>query len=825
MSNIVTAAFLNSRIAKTRSLWKFDNGMILHVSGIELPEYFEIHFANTGDGTTTLVLGHNNEAEIPNDYLATGKEVNAYIYLHTGDADGYTLYHAIIPVKPRPKPNDGEPTKTQEEAIDAAIEALNTSAQEAAESAESAEASAVRAEEAAASIDEGMIAEAVADYLDDHPITVDETDPTVPEWAKQPNKPSYTPEEIGAVPAEAGKGLSTNDYTTAEKQKLAGIEAGADKTPDLSGYATKTELNNKVDKVSGKGLSTNDYTTAEKNKLSGIEAGADKTPDLSHYVTDSDYDPDSKTSDQTQPVGRDANGKLWTAPGGGGGTTDYDQLTNRPLINGHTLTGDQTAAQLGLATPSDIPTVPTKTSDLTNDSGFVNASGAAAAAPVQSVNGKTGAVELNAADVGAGTYSKPSGGIPASDLASAVQTSLGKADSALQSVPSTYRTAAAQDVIDAQKVNTSDYNPDSKTSDMTQAVGKDSNGKLWTAPGGGGGSSDYDDLENKPQIGGVTVQGSKTLAEFGIRNPPSGGSSDQVLAKASAADGDFKWMSVSGGSGGSSRTLLGEVAISGGINMNIVSIDYATGVITVDDCSALPSTAQAYTGAKVCLIRKNLTAKINTLPTELHRDNLGIEKITDTTLYLLNNSGRITSYTDATTIDLSAWAIQFHPSGSSVLEIANLSLSNHMILEAYTPCCLIAGGGIAFNLRYGNNKSYLGYGDANGVRSFYGQDAYAPISFRTSPYTNGSMGTGVLHGCGLPNWIIVDLKVHGDIIAVEFDGSRADARTANDGIGYNRDINSLILENNGLNKIRVNPGKDFAAFPDGAYLKVWEVND
>lgn len=34
-----------------------------------------------------------------------------------------------------------------------------------------------------------------------------------------------------------------------------------------------------------------------------------------------------------------------------------------------------------------------------------------------------------------GSYSKPSGGIPASDLASAVQTSLGKADTALQSVP------------------------------------------------------------------------------------------------------------------------------------------------------------------------------------------------------------------------------------------------------------------------------------------------------------------------------------------------------------------------------------------------------
>lgn len=43
---------------------------------------------------------------------------------------------------------------------------------------------------------------------------------------------------------------------------------------------------------------------------------------------------------------------------------------------------------------ADTYTIPQKTSDLTNDSGFVNASGAAAAAPVQSVNGQTGAVTI-----------------------------------------------------------------------------------------------------------------------------------------------------------------------------------------------------------------------------------------------------------------------------------------------------------------------------------------------------------------------------------------------------------------------------------------------
>lgn len=46
-----------------------------------------------------------------------------------------------------------------------------------------------------------------------------------------------------------------------------GIQAAGD-------YATKAELGNKVDKEEGKRLSTEDYTTAEKTKLSGVQTGA-----------------------------------------------------------------------------------------------------------------------------------------------------------------------------------------------------------------------------------------------------------------------------------------------------------------------------------------------------------------------------------------------------------------------------------------------------------------------------------------------------------------------------------------------------------------------
>lgn len=60
-----------------------------------------------------------------------------------------------------------------------------------------------------------------------------------------------------------GKQLSTNDYTTAEKQEVAKIA-------------------NKVDKVEGKQLSTEDYTTAEKTKLGGI---ADNANNYTHPTT------------------------------------------------------------------------------------------------------------------------------------------------------------------------------------------------------------------------------------------------------------------------------------------------------------------------------------------------------------------------------------------------------------------------------------------------------------------------------------------------------------------------------------------------------------
>ena len=77
-------------------------------------------------------------------------------------------------------------------------------------------------------------------------------------------------------------------------------------------------------------------------------------------------------------IGTDGSVVLATAPAA---SSNNNQVATTKWVN-----------DKGYASASDIPT---KTSDLTNDSGFVNETRAASAAPVQSVNGQTGAVTVD----------------------------------------------------------------------------------------------------------------------------------------------------------------------------------------------------------------------------------------------------------------------------------------------------------------------------------------------------------------------------------------------------------------------------------------------
>lgn len=97
------------------------------------------------------------------------------------------------------------------------------------------------------------------------------------------------------VAKESGKGLSEANYTQTEKAKLAGIEAGAEANVNADWEAVTGDaaiLNKPSNIVSDANYvhTDNNYTTTEKNKLAGIEAQANKTI-VDNAMSDSSTNP------------------------------------------------------------------------------------------------------------------------------------------------------------------------------------------------------------------------------------------------------------------------------------------------------------------------------------------------------------------------------------------------------------------------------------------------------------------------------------------------------------------------------------------------------
>ena len=309
---------------------------------------------------------------------------------------------------------------------------------------------------------------------------------TLPELVNTDRMIADLSEKVDKV---AGKGLSTNDYTYADKAKVDALVP----------VATSGSYNDLTDKptIPSVPTATINANAAARHEHSNktvldlisetVKAAWD---DASTWVTTNGANVLSHLSDsikhitaaertkwngkQDQLIAGDnitiaADGKTISATGGGGGVSgDNIETVEAQQID-----------------------IPAKLSDFENDSGFVTNSavqaaladkqdtisdlenirsgagkGATALQAVPSTyrtalaqdvidNGlsdRISAIEGKEADWN-GKYSKPTNGIPKTDLAQAVQTSLSKADSALQSVPSTYRTASAQDTIDSGKVD------------------------------------------------------------------------------------------------------------------------------------------------------------------------------------------------------------------------------------------------------------------------------------------------------------------------------------------------------------------------------------
>lgn len=127
-------------------------------------------------------------------------------------------------------------------------------------------------------------------------------------------------------------------------------------------------LANKVDKVSGKGLSTNDYTTTEKNKLAGISSGAEANVQSDWSVTDTASDAfiKNKPTIPTVPSASSTTPKMDGTAAVGTGTTwaradhvhpsDTSKVSTSTTVNGHALTGNVTvtASDIGVASGAEV---------------------------------------------------------------------------------------------------------------------------------------------------------------------------------------------------------------------------------------------------------------------------------------------------------------------------------------------------------------------------------------------------------------------------------------------------------------------------------------
>ena len=206
------------RTAEVKDIWQWDYGQILRIQGLNLPTAVEIHFSLdehggeaarrigvTKDGVTDVPIPDSmveNESAYGDSYYFF-----AYIYL-TDETSGNTEYKIRAKVSTRSKPegyNSGDSTFAEilktvneiaEDKVDIPVPAKVGQVLSVKATDEEGKPTEFEATDQGGGVSDEKIAEAVNAYLEAHPI--EETDPTVPDWAKNPEKPSYTALEVGA---------------------------------------------------------------------------------------------------------------------------------------------------------------------------------------------------------------------------------------------------------------------------------------------------------------------------------------------------------------------------------------------------------------------------------------------------------------------------------------------------------------------------------------------------------------------------------------------------------------------------------------------------
>lgn len=162
--------------------------------------------------------------------------------------------------------------------------------------------------------------------------------------------------------------------------------------------------------IAGKGLSTNDYTNEDKSKLEGIEADAQKNKIESIKVNGSDVTPDPNKAVNVIVPTKMSDLNLDGGDMASGASLRFNNASSSMVIQPFGIVKESNDQSHVISFPDKQGTVA-----LTSD--------------IPDVSGKQDTIQdlseiRSGAALGATAYQKPSTGIPASDMSSAVQNSL-----------------------------------------------------------------------------------------------------------------------------------------------------------------------------------------------------------------------------------------------------------------------------------------------------------------------------------------------------------------------------------------------------------------
>lgn len=129
------------RVTAESGMTQWDYGQMLEISGLDLPEAFEVDFSlDPMNGISETAIGTNGTVRVPDTFLEQSDTIYAFIFLHEEQDDGETRYRITIPMEKRPARGVAVPDPVEQSVIDQTIAALQYSAAKAEENAEAAEA-------------------------------------------------------------------------------------------------------------------------------------------------------------------------------------------------------------------------------------------------------------------------------------------------------------------------------------------------------------------------------------------------------------------------------------------------------------------------------------------------------------------------------------------------------------------------------------------------------------------------------------------------------------------------------------------------------------